>query len=62
MLQSEQINNKRKKIKSKIDVQNLADTSLFITVFLGIWQLTLSIKNISNSIITITFDWWQDHF
>jgi NitT/TauT family transport system permease protein len=44
MLQSEQINNKRKKIKSKIDVQNLADTSLFITVFLGIWQLIVLLK------------------
>jgi NitT/TauT family transport system permease protein len=42
MLQSEQIS--KIKIKSKIDVQNLADTSLFITAFLGIWQLLFLLK------------------
>jgi NitT/TauT family transport system permease protein len=33
-----------KTIKKTIDIQNLADTLLFITIFLGIWQLTFLLK------------------
>jgi NitT/TauT family transport system permease protein len=44
MLRTEQKKGKKAKERGGIDVQNLADTSLFLAVFIGLWQLVFYLR------------------
>ena len=44
MLRTEQKKSRKAKKRGGIDVQNLADTSLFLAVFIGLWQLVFFLK------------------